>query len=447
LAVTALAVISAELSAQNRYRIRKLRCEGLAHGVAWSIADDGTVVGEMLDTAGRPHAVRWREGAGAQSAGEQLAGAGGSEVGVAYWTGTAGAIAGATGLGLSRTSATVWLPGDGEGLRAVDLGALTGSFGSAALAVGHDRAVGFVDDGLQGTPMLWDDLSSKPTPMALPMPAWAFAGEAVAMLHAEAAVGFVADFGSVQPVVWRLAGAQPKLHVLPTAGGQGMVQAARGGTAVGVLWPPLSGRAHLATWTDGELDDLGNLPGTDCYGRAVNRRGDVVGYARTYSLPAYVGVLKLRGQPVVDLNGLLPPNSGWTIARALDISDDGVIIGTGVFDGFYEPFVMVPEGVALAAPAPGIAGANNEITVDGASPLGSVIHCVALMSGNAPVPGCDARLDLDSPLVFGVIEADTSGRASFPVFVPAVLRGIPLRFQAFDHSICEPSNVVPFAFR
>ena len=64
--LAAWAAIAAGLPAQNRYSIRKLRCPGLAHGVARSIADDGTIVGEMLDTAGRSHAVRWRQGVGAQ---------------------------------------------------------------------------------------------------------------------------------------------------------------------------------------------------------------------------------------------------------------------------------------------------------------------------------------------------------------------------------------------
>lgn len=439
--LAAWAAIAAGLPAQNRYSIRKLRCPGLAHGVARSIADDGTIVGEMLDTAGRSHAVRWRQGVGAQ-----LRGVDGSEVGVAYRTGTTGAVAGATGIGLARTTATVWLPGDGGRLRAVDLGRLSGAFGSAALDVGHDRAVGFVDDGLLGTPMLWADLASKPTAQALPLPVWAFAGEAVGMLDARTVVGFVADFGSEQPVVWRLDGAEPTVEQLPTAGAWGRVAGVRGGTAVGAVWSAETGAMHLATWTGAVLQDLGAVAGTDCFGQDTNVAGDVVGYAKTHAQPAYVGVLKRRGQPAVDLNDLLPPDSGWTIARALGISDDGMIVGTGIHDGFFEPFVMVPEGASLDAPLPGVAGVSNAFTVKGVSALGSVIFCVALQGGEAPMPGCGAGLGLASPVVFGVIEADAGGRASFPAFVPAALRGLPLQLQAYDYAACEPSNVVVFAF-
>ena len=46
------------------------------------------------------------------------------------------------------------------------------------------------------------------------------------------------------------------------------------------------------------------------------------------------------------------------------------------------------------------------------------------------MPGCGAGLGLASPVVFGVIEADAGGRASFPAFVPAALRGLPLQLVA-----------------
>jgi len=441
LSIVALAAITADLSAQNRYRIRKLTCPGLAHGVAWSIDDEGTIVGEMLDTSGRSRAVRWREGVGAQ-----LPGVNGSEVGVAYQTGRSGAIAGATGLGTSRTSATVWMQGNGEGPRVADLGAVTGAFLSAALAVDGSRAVGYVDDGLTSTPVMWSDIWSTPTHRTLPLPGWAFAGEAIGMLDRETVVGFGADFSSVRPLLWRIDGDGVVVEELPTAGGWGRVNGVQDRVAVGVVWSAQTGSANLATWSDGQLHDLGHLPGTDCYGQAVNRGGDVVGYAQTYSSPAYVGVLKRRGQPVVDLNDLLPPGSGWTIARALDIADDGTIIGTGIYEGFFEPFVMTPEGTVLDAPAPGVAGATNAFTANGASPLGSVIYCVALQSGEAPIPGCAAKLGLASPLVFGVIAADSGGRASFPVFVPSELSGLPLWFQAYDYEACGPSNLVKFTF-
>ena len=77
--------------------------------------------------------------------------------------------------------------------------------------------------------------------------------------------------------------------------------------------------------------------------RAVNSVGWVVGNdSSAFSIPfLYDGTNTYR------LADLVPPNSGWdlsmnTSSSALGISEDGVIVGTGVHDGEIHAYAMVP---------------------------------------------------------------------------------------------------------
>jgi hypothetical protein len=83
-------------------------------------------------------------------------------------------------------------------------------------------------------------------------------------------------------------------------------------------------------------------------GRAVNSGGWVVGTdSSAFAIPfLYDGTTTYR------LADLIPPNSGWdlsmnTSSSADGVSDDGVIVGTGVYNGDVHAYAMVP-----AAPTP-----------------------------------------------------------------------------------------------
>ena len=84
--------------------------------------------------------------------------------------------------------------------------------------------------------------------------------------------------------------------------------------------------------------------------RAVNSAGWVVGDdSSAFSIPfLYDGTTTYR------IADLIPPNSGWdlsmnTSSSALGISEDGVIVGTGVHNGETHAYAMVP---ARATPTP-----------------------------------------------------------------------------------------------
>ena len=82
--------------------------------------------------------------------------------------------------------------------------------------------------------------------------------------------------------------------------------------------------------------------------RAVNSAGWVVGDdSSAFSIPfLYDGTTTYR------LADLIPPNSGWdlsmnTSSSALGISEDSVIVGTGVHNGETHAYAMVPATLHL----------------------------------------------------------------------------------------------------
>lgn len=92
---------------------------------------------------------------------------------------------------------------------------------------------------------------------------------------------------------------------------------------------------------DGKLTDLGSLGGHSI-GYAIDNRGRVVGESSdtTGNVRAF---LWQKGQ-MVDLNALIPAESGWTLLRAIAINDRGQIIGEGRFAGEERPFLLTPVG-------------------------------------------------------------------------------------------------------
>ena len=160
------------------------------------------------------------------------------------------------------------------------------------------------------------------------------------------------------------------------------------GVIVGKADTPVFGQTHAFAWSDGQMQDLGTLGGANSLAYRVNDRGQAVGYSEIGAgaarhaflmvdgvmhdlgiLPglddsvAYdvndageaVGTaaptpdrpgtraLLWRGGRVVDLNGLLPPNSGWTLGEAHAINNRGQIAGMGRFHGSPRAFLLTPR--------------------------------------------------------------------------------------------------------
>lgn len=115
-----------------------------------------------------------------------------------------------------------------------------------------------------------------------------------------------------------------------------------------VGWQTLPGDLifHATLWTDGQIVDLGALNQDGCsLANNVNLQGQVVGISGNcfFEEPTLRAVISEKGQPVVDLNILIPPNSGVELRNATMINDRGEIVAIGWFpDGDHAPVLLIP---------------------------------------------------------------------------------------------------------
>lgn len=87
-------------------------------------------------------------------------------------------------------------------------------------------------------------------------------------------------------------------------------------------------------WKDGKIKDLGTVDGDACsraYG--LNARGQIVGTSTDCS-NALHAFLWEEGEPMLDLNKLIPPGSGWVLTNAFNINDRGEILAKAAPEGF-----------------------------------------------------------------------------------------------------------------
>jgi probable HAF family extracellular repeat protein len=106
-------------------------------------------------------------------------------------------------------------------------------------------------------------------------------------------------------------------------------------------------RAHATLWsnTKGSMLDLGLLPGaSDSFAYGLNNVGQAVGgsaYSGTNGIHAFVWS---PSTGMLDLNNLIPANSGWVLEVGFAINDKGQIVGQGTFNGSTtEAFLLTPQ--------------------------------------------------------------------------------------------------------
>ena len=112
------------------------------------------------------------------------------------------------------------------------------------------------------------------------------------------------------------------------------------GTVVGYVEDEGSTYRHPVVWQNGQMTDIGTLGGD--YGDAlgVNNRGDVVGDSTRSGNAIGYAFLYSNGA-MTNLNNFASP--GWYLGQAVDICDDGMIVGNGMFEGAERGFIMTPE--------------------------------------------------------------------------------------------------------
>ncbi len=106
------------------------------------------------------------------------------------------------------------------------------------------------------------------------------------------------------------------------------------GDVVGSADLPGSQIHDAVVWTHGNIHDLGTVAGDPCSrGRGLNARGQVVGGSSDCHnfLHAFVGD---EGGPMLDLNTLIAPGSGFQLTNAFNINDRGEILAKAAPLGF-----------------------------------------------------------------------------------------------------------------
>jgi len=104
---------------------------------------------------------------------------------------------------------------------------------------------------------------------------------------------------------------------------------------------------HATLWTRGRILDLGALaPGGCSYASSVNSRLQVVGINSSdcgFGDDSNRAVISEGAGQIVDLNSLIPPNSGVQLLNASVINELGEIVAVGRFaDGRHSPVLLVP---------------------------------------------------------------------------------------------------------
>ena len=105
---------------------------------------------------------------------------------------------------------------------------------------------------------------------------------------------------------------------------------------------------HATLWSKGRILDLGALaPGGCSLATSVNSQLHVVGLnSSTCDLgddPSFRAVISEHGGPMVDLNTLIPVNSGVELRNAPIINNRGQIVAVAFFpDGNHAPVLLVP---------------------------------------------------------------------------------------------------------
>jgi probable HAF family extracellular repeat protein len=113
------------------------------------------------------------------------------------------------------------------------------------------------------------------------------------------------------------------------------------GQAVGWSGDVTGTSSSAALWSGDRVITLGRLAGdSNSRALAVNDKGQVVGWSGSTENSSRAFFWQ-QGF-MLDLNSLLPPNSGWQLIEARGINNQGMIVGTALINGELRAFLLIP---------------------------------------------------------------------------------------------------------
>ncbi|MBV9848408.1 MAG: HAF repeat-containing protein [Armatimonadetes bacterium] len=100
---------------------------------------------------------------------------------------------------------------------------------------------------------------------------------------------------------------------------------------------------HAFLWDSRHgMHDIGSFGGTYCEAHAINLHAQVVGTSQRPGSTDFYAFLWQQGR-MRDLNGLIPPKSGWVLTEANAINNRGQIAGKGRINGHEHAFLLTPQ--------------------------------------------------------------------------------------------------------
>lgn len=120
------------------------------------------------------------------------------------------------------------------------------------------------------------------------------------------------------------------------------------GHVVGMATYPGDTILRAFLWKNGVKSDLGTIGSDPCsQAYAINSHGQVVGWSGFFCPGGNSGSIRAflseNGGPMVDLNTLIPANSGISLIAASNINDRGEIAGVGLLlNGDTRAFLLIP---------------------------------------------------------------------------------------------------------